>query len=114
MSYTILGNPPAKANNYKIGRGKIYKDKSVVQYENDFAKQCREKNRMIKNPFELTATVWFRDGRSDLDNFCKIFLDCLQKCGVIKNDNQCVALFLYKYVDKKNPRVTYQINEITH
>ena len=112
MTYTILGNPPSKANNYKIGRGKMYKDKSVTQYENDFTKQCREKNRMVSKKFSFAAVVFFRDSRSDLDNFCKVFLDCLQKNRVIKNDNLCMGIALFKEVDKKNPRVNYSITEL--
>lgn len=113
MTYTILGNPPSKANNYKIGRGKMYKDKSVTQYERDFARQCRQKGAMIKTDFEFTARVFFRDKRSDLDNFCKIFLDCLQKNRVIKNDNLCITIHLYKFIDKNNPRVEYELHDIT-
>jgi Holliday junction resolvase RusA-like endonuclease len=46
---------------------------------------------------------------SDLDNHCKVVLDCLQKAGAIVNDNKCVKIVAEKFIDKVNPRIEFKI-----
>jgi Holliday junction resolvase RusA-like endonuclease len=115
----IKGNPPSKSNSYKIitiyGHGSLGKTSALKKYERDFALQIPE---TCKN--QLTACKWYRiylavyfdSNRQDLDNAAKIILDCLQKNEVIKNDRWVKFLGMAKYLDKTNPRVEIQIEDL--
>ena len=48
----------------------------------------------------------------DLDNALKIVLDCLQSCKVIKNDRLCAEIFARKLIDKKEPRIYLELEEL--
>lgn len=113
----IYGNIPSKSNSYKIvtinDHASLAKTKAVKDYEKSFYIQCnkyREAN--IQGYFELYADVFFPSERNDLDGMLKVFMDCLQSCKAIKNDNKCVKLFLRKFKDAKNPRVEFVLKEI--
>lgn len=109
----IFGQVPAKSNKYKVGKGKMYRDVSVGDYERAFILQCqRYKGLMIDFEFKFVMTVYFKSKASDLDNAAKTILDCLQKAGAIKNDNLCMVIKLEKRIDKKEPRIEYYITAI--
>ena len=113
MVEIIRGNVPAKANNYKISRGRMYKDSSVKEYELMFKVQCRKyRYKKISKPFKLTIDVHFSNPKSDLDNALKTVLDCLQFSEAITNDNLCFQINAKKFIDKKNPRIAYCIEVI--
>lgn len=114
---TILGNPPSKSNCYKIisfnGHASLAKTPSLKQYEKDFYIQCNQyRDKNIEGYFEFHVKVFFQSQRQDLDNAMKILLDCAQSCNAIKNDNKCVKIVAEKYLDKKNPRVEFEIIEV--
>lgn len=114
---TIYGNPPSKSNCYRIvtinGHGALAKTKALKQYENDFFIQCNKyRNRNINGYFEFHIDVFYPSQRSDLDNVLKCCLDCLQKVKAIKNDNKCVKIVANKFLDKLNPRITFEIVEV--
>lgn len=114
---TIYGSPPSKSNCYRIitlkGRGGLSKTKAMHQYEKDFYIQCNHyRNKNIQGYFEIHVDVYYPSQRSDLDNSLKIVLDCLQKVGAIRNDNQCVKIVASKYLDKKEPRIEFELIEI--
>ena len=67
---------------------------------------------MIEGYFRLRAKVYYNSKRPDLDNSLKILLDCLQMTGTIKNDRQCVYIEIEKFVDRKEPRVEYEITPV--
>ena len=110
---TIYGVVPSKSNCYKIitlaGHGSLAKTKALKQYEKDFYIQCTERDRNIEGYFELHMDVYYPSQRADLDNSLKVVNDMLQKCGVVKNDNQCVHLNIRKFLDKNNPRIEYEV-----
>lgn len=109
----IFGQVPAKANRYKVGKGKMYRDVSVSDYERSFILQCQQyKGLMIDFEFEFAMIVYFKSKASDLDNAAKTVLDCLQKAGAIKNDNLCMVIKLEKRIDKSSPRIEYYIKPI--
>lgn len=116
----IFGTPPSKSNAYKIvslfnkSMGKIHaslaKTPALLQYEKDFFIQCNlYRNQNFEGYFEFHADVYYPNQRSDIDNACKILLDCLQTVKAIKNDNKCTKLVMNKYLDKNNPRVEFVI-----
>lgn len=68
---------------------------------------------MIEGYFRLRAKVYYNSklGRIWI-NSLKILLDCLQMTGTIKNDRQCVYIEIEKFVDRKEPRVEYEITPV--
>lgn len=114
MKVTILGTVPSKSNNYRVGNGKFYKPKTLVDYENSFFLQCNHyRNRNIQGFFELYIDVYYPSNRSDLDGALKAVLDILQKkVNAIANDNKMVKIVAQKFVDKEKPRVELEIIEL--
>ena len=114
-SAIILGHIPAKSNQYKIARGRMYKSKEVHNYEASFHTQLALWHRNdphIKGIFRYEVSVYFKTMASDLDNALKTSLDCLQQCGWIQNDNKCMELEAKKFIDKKNPRIEFKLIEL--
>lgn len=118
---TIYGQPPSKSNTYKIvvlrskiGRshGSLAKTDSLHAYEESFFMQCSLRRLNISNRFKLTVDVYFKSDQPDLDNSLKVILDCMQSCGVIKNDRQCAEIHARKLIDKANPRIEFEIEEL--
>jgi len=118
MTYnmTIPGKLPSKSNSYIIinigGHASLGKSKALKDYEKAFYLQCPCRGANIKGWFKLQARVFHENNRPDLDNGLKILLDCLQTCKVIDNDRQCTEIHAYKFVDKTNPRVEIEIEEV--
>jgi Holliday junction resolvase RusA-like endonuclease len=114
----IFGLPPSKSNQYWILKGKdgkpfLGKSPAVDKYESDFYIQCNKYRKAnIDGYFELAMDVYYPNQRSDLDGCLKVIMDCLQKCGAIKNDNKCVRLEINKFLDKSNPRIEFTLTPI--
>lgn len=113
---TIYGQPPSKSNSYKIIKlGKILKlgkTDATKRYEQNFFMQCSLRKKGICKRFKITLDVYFASDRPDLDNAQKVVLDCLQTCGAIKNDRLCAEIHARKLIDKKNPRIEFEIEEL--
>lgn len=109
----IQGQVPSKSNGYKIGNNRLYKSKELKDYEDRFewllALAKGKPSEPIKDKFMIEIAVYFQSNRSDLDNAAKIILDCLQNSGVIENDRLCHKLIMYKFIDKNNPRIEFDI-----
>ena len=114
---TIFGQIPGKANHYQAvpdghGGRRIIKDETIRAYERSFCQQCKVyRNKAIDRPFRLYAVVYHSSNRYDIDNSIKTLLDCLQYARAITDDKYCVALNAEKRIDKRNPRVTFAIEE---
>ncbi len=113
----IIGHCPSKANSYRIiticGHGSLAKTSALKDYEQSFYLQCdKYRNKMINGLFELDLKVFYESQRPDLDNALKIILDCLQGCKAIKNDRSCVKIIAQKFIDKTNPRIEFELNEV--
>lgn len=118
----IYGQPPSKANTYRIitmkgsngkHHGSLAKTDALRKYEHDFYLQCGfYRNKNIQGFFELYVDVYFHSNQPDLDNSLKCLLDCLQSCKAIKNDRNCVKIIANKFVDKNNPRIEFTIIEV--
>ena len=86
---------------------------ALKQYEKSFYLQCNHyRNKNISGLFELYIDVFNGSQRPDLDNAFKICLDSLQDCKAIKNDRNCVKIVARKFVDKKNPRIEFELIEV--
>lgn len=116
MKQTIYGQVPSKSNCYKIvtisGHGSLAKTPALNAYEKDFYLQCKTRNQNLKRLFELEINVFNGSQRPDLDNAFKVVLDCLQACNAISNDRNCVKIVAQKFVDKKNPRIEFELTEV--
>jgi len=114
---TILGQAPAKSNQYKVikvaGHTRLGKQDAMSAYEAAFYLQTGYyKNLNIQGFFELHIRFYFTSKAHDLDNGLKGVLDCLQQCKAIKNDNNCTRIVADKFIDKLNPRVEFRLVEI--
>ena len=119
MKFVIFGNPPSKSNGYKViavpngkggFRGSLCKTDRLVAYEKSFALQVRPSMRVgLSMPLTVRLTVFFSSRRPDLDGAFKILLDCLQKNGIIENDRLIHQIQAVKKLDKKSPRVVFEI-----
>lgn len=113
---TIHGQPPSKSNRLRIvtisGHGALSKTKSAKEYEQSFFMQCSLRRKNISCRFKLTVDVYFKSDLPDLDNAMKVILDCLQGCGAIKNDRLCAEIHARKLIDKINPRIEFEIEEL--
>ena len=111
--YVIRGQIPSKSNCYKIvyvdGHPKLAKQKVLTEYEKTFYIQCPERGRMVKGYFRLNAKIYYSSNRPDLDNSLKILLDCLQLTKTIENDRNCTHIDVQKFIDKKEPRIEYEV-----
>ena len=113
MKQTIMGNPPAKSNCYRIGHRHLYKTEGLKDYEKLFDIQCNYyRNKNIEGYFEFYIDVFYPSRKSDLDNSLKCILDCLQDVKAIKNDNKCVKIVAQRFLDKEKPRIEFTIIEI--
>ena len=113
---TIHGQPPSKANSYRIisicGHGSLAKTQAMKKYEQDFFMQCGLRRKNIDRRFKLTVDVFFKSDQPDLDNAMNVILDCLQACGAIKNDRLCAEIHARKLIDKASPRIEFEIEEL--
>ncbi len=111
----IYGAVPLKSNSYRIitihGHGSLAKTQATKKYEENFFMQCSLRNLNIDKRFKLTMDVYFSSDRPDLDNSCKVVLDCLQSCKAIKNDRLCAEIVARKMSDKEQPRIEFLIEE---
>ena len=112
----IQGQVPSKSNGYKIANNRLYKSKELIEYENKFkwllALAKGKPSETIKDKFAIEILVYFQSNRSDLDNSAKIILDCLKNCNLIENDRICHRLLMYKFIDKENPRIEFEITKL--
>lgn len=116
----VKGKVPAKSSLKRMGiskRGKpfMYSRKKTYQYEVAFMYSVLKLKR--DNQFPLTGRLyigidWYTDSyRQDVDSPPKIIMDCLQKAGIVANDNVFDKLTITRYIDKQNPRAEITIKE---
>lgn len=116
FSATIIGKCPSKSNQYEIikkgATPSLKKSASLAAYEKSFYLQCRLRGLGMDKMFKFTMDVFYENMKPDLDNCLKVVLDCLQQCGVIKNDNQCVEIHIRKLIDKREPRIEFTLEPV--
>lgn len=115
MIETILGVVPSKSNSYRIAGRFIYKTKALKDYEQSFINQCiKYKNANIEGNLRITLRAYYPNRKSDLDGVTKAVLDLLQKVNAFENDNKVAELFLFKALDKDNPRIEFNIETVDY
>lgn len=94
--------PPAKSNRYRVARGRLYRDNSVVAFEEQLILATRRAIQeqgwaCLEEPAALRIFLWFPDRRRrDLDNALKSILDALTKGGAYHDDSQVAELHVYR------------------
>jgi len=115
MIETILGVVPSKSNSYRIAGRFIYKTKALKDYEQSFINQCiKYKDANIEGNLKITLKAYYPNRKSDLDGVTKAVLDLLQKVNAFENDNKVAELFLFKGLDKENPRIEFKIETVDY
>lgn len=118
----IRGKIPAKSSgrqvylNKKTGRRFYASSDAYQKYEEDFLWQVKNKRYKQlpmnkKGRLSVTLIVYDTSRRQDIDSFPKTILDCLQKSGLIVNDNKIDKLLVVREVNKENPRCVILIEE---
>lgn len=118
LQFSILGHLPRKSNSriaiVRKGKPRVILSKEARDYNKDMARQVTGDMKLgvgsLKVNLAIQACVFYRSRRSDLS--IELFLDTMQREGIIKDDRYVVEQFLYGYVDKHNPRVNARLYEI--
>jgi len=117
MKLTILGQLPRKSNSRRIvpvkgtNRHRSIKSQQALDYEDDFNKQLVARQRQnLEGDLEITGTIYYQSKRSDLSE--ELLFDCLERADVISNDRMVVHKNIWKKIDRKNPRVEIEINQL--
>lgn len=115
IQFTIYGEPASKANsrqlvtNARTKRPMFIKSGKARDYEAAVKKQVRPISPLLTGPLSITATIYYRTRRPDLDE--SIILDALQ--GLIyENDRQIREKHIYHGINKENPRTEIEIRPI--
>lgn len=113
MIRLTLSVPPSVNHYWKNRRGGgRYVGEAGQAYHKAVGEVCRTHGL---SPFTgrvvMTVTVYRKENRGDLDNYCKALLDALAGHAYV-NDKQVYELHLYKALDRKNPRVELTIDEL--
>jgi len=117
MKLIIYGQQPSLKNskeqafNKKTGHFFPVNNPEVKQYIEDFDKQILGNQRKeLDGDLSLVGIIYYRSNRSDLSE--ELLMDCLEKSKVIINDRRIVHKNIYKKIDKNNPRVEIEINQL--
>ncbi len=113
----IYGTVPSKSNSYRFSGKFMYKTKALKDYEASFIEQCKVyKDANIEGNLRINLKVYYPNRKSDLDGCSKVILDLLQhkEVNAFDNDNKVAELFLYKGLDKENPRIEFLIEQVDY
>lgn len=128
---TILGEPASKANsrreavNPKTGRRMVIKSAKALSWQESALQQIPPAARVqFEKPVRIDMRIYYASERPDLDE--SLILDVLQdqfvkiagkrilsQRGIYHNDRQIREKHVYHAIDKRNPRVVIQVQEIT-
>lgn len=109
---------PRKSNSRQIVRSKktgkpmVIKSKKALAYCLDFAIQMLQYKPYpcLEGDVELKVDIFYRTRKNDLS--VELLLDLIQKVKLIKNDRQIRAIHAHGKIDKENPRVEFELEEI--
>jgi len=119
--FTIPGELPALNEIINMAKQKwSYKDLKKAETERvawELTNQGAKRLPPFTKPVEVTITWYCPNRRKDKDNIlagCKFIFDAMQEVGLIRNDgwNQVARIIPEFDVDKENPRVEIEIEEV--
>lgn len=118
LKFIVYGRVPAKSSSRqlifrKAGRPLIISSKECRQYEKDFLIQTAQVEKGVFGDNRIAVSIhWYTDSfRQDIDSPAKILFDCMQKTGIIKNDNRIDEYHIQRHIDKVNPRAEIWITD---
>ena len=116
MKLTVLGALKSKANSRRMvrsgNRTLFIKSKGAMEFVEgaEWQLKVQYKGQPIESQVKLKLDIYYPNNRSDLSP--ELFFDCLQSAGVLKNDRQIIEYSCRKLIDKENPRVICELEEI--
>ena len=116
---TIKGHLASKSNSRrKTNWGGVIKSQAALDFEDAFAWQLKRQPVAFTGPVALFVWAYYKDRKRDLD--VALLQDQIQagsaekpKANVIQNDRQIVEIHAKRFVDKENPRVVFELREVT-
>lgn len=117
MQFVVKGALKSKANSRRIVRSGsrtiFIKSKGAMEFveEAEWQLKTQYKGQPIESNIKLDLDIYYPNNRSDLSP--ELFFDTLQKAGVIKNDKQIIEYSCRKLIDRENPRVVCELEEIS-
>lgn len=113
-SRTIYGEPASKANSRRLvlhgNIPRVIRSDKARSYADDFARQCPTLDPLFEGDLHVELDIYYASRRPDLDE--SIILDCLQACGIYRNDRQVRSKIVRGFVDKFSPRVNIFISHV--
>ena len=114
----LLGNLQSKANrrrnvtNRRTGKPMFIKSEAALAVFEDMVRQAQAqwKKDALTAPCRLTAHIYYSSRRPDLED--SLLMDILQSAGVVKNDRLIFEKHVWKELDRDNPRVVVEVEEI--
>ena len=86
----ITGEIPSKKNLLRVGRGYVYKNPRVVDFEKDayYQLQPQIKGKGVMKGRLSLSVIFFQKRDKDVDNMLSSLFDILEQSGLIENDKQ--------------------------
>jgi Holliday junction resolvase RusA-like endonuclease len=114
VSFTVIGVCYSMKNSRILARGRTIEHPKCRRFREDFAVQvpfiARINLGSKTSPLRTHVSVWYPTEKQDLD--VAVVYDLLQACGVVANDRFIIEKHEYRHIDRKNPRVEIQVEEI--
>jgi len=115
IDFVIEGAIPCLKNSIRVGKGGrfYHKDNAVHDYKEAFALLCpKSAKKGLTGPVEVILHIYKQNNRLDAVNLQSIIYDSLEFAGVIKNDRLVTDWHCYSEIDRTNPRVRIEVNEL--
>lgn len=112
MSQTFtLPYPPSTNRLWRVFKGHMVLSDEARAYKEAAYYELRTKGaRAVTGKVVVHMRVYRPRKAGDLDNRLKIVLDSLKGIAYV-DDSQVIAIHMYRYEDKKNPRVLVTVEE---
>lgn len=110
----IFGEPASKSNSRRVVRfgnmSRLIKSAKALSYSDAFKQQCPVFDSLLTKDVRMTIHIFYASRRPDLDE--TLILDLLQE-RIYKNDRQVKERHTFWHLDKENPRIELEIEELT-
>ena len=112
IAFTILGEPVSMKNSRQIFRDRktckpfSAKSAEAAKYARDGRLQIPRLPTLLAGPVSVTATLYYKDRRKDLD--AELIIDMMQG-RIYANDSCVVEKHLFRKIDKLNPRAVVTV-----
>lgn len=130
LEFTLLGQAASKSNRRQLvtvkGKPRLIKSKEARAFYADAVRQIPPCCRLrLRGPISLVLRIFYSSDRPDLSE--EVVMDAMQtqwrrvplgpgkfrremtQPGVYENDRQVVRKFVYKFIDRINPRVEVSV-----